>query len=169
MQALIQIAYFVTDIRASALTMVENFGAGPFFISSRIELESGEHRGREQKFLHSSAYGQWGEIMLELVQQDEEGPSPFRDMYAPGEEGIHHGAIFVDSVQQTITDYEQRGFPLAARAITASGKVEFAFIDTRSIMGHMLEIYQPVPVLRDFYSMVKTASIGWHGENPVRE
>ena len=168
MQSLVQIAYFVANIRTSAQEMTNNFGAGPFFVSSRIELARGEHRGQEQKFLHSSAYGQWGDIMLELVQQDEEGPSPFRDMYAPGEEGIHHGAVFVDSIVQTINDYQQRGFPLAARATTLHGNVEFAFIDTRSTLGHMLEIYEPVDRLLDFYSMVKQASVDWDGKDPVR-
>ena len=169
MPSLVQIAYFVTDIRASALSMAENFGAGPFFIASRIELASSEHQGQKRKFLHSSAYGQWGEIMLELVQQDEEGPSPFRDMYGPGEEGIHHGAQFVDSMDQAIAKYQQGGFPLTARARTLQGNVEFAFIDTRSTLGHMLEIYEPVELLLNFYKMVKNASVNWDGKDPVRE
>ena len=169
MPSLVQIAYFVTDIRTAALDMAENFGAGPFFISSRIELSRCEHRGQKQNFVHSSAYGQWGEIMLELVQQDEEGPSPFRDMYGPGEEGIHHGALFVDSMNQAITEYQQGGFPLTARATTLQGNVEFAFIDTRSSLGHMLEIYEPVELLLNFYKMVKNASVNWDGKDPVRE
>jgi hypothetical protein len=168
MQPFVQIAYFVTDIRASSLSMVKNFGAGPFFISSRIKLARCEHRGQKQKFLHSSAYGQWGEIMLELVQQDEEGPSPFRDMYGPGEEGIHHGALFVDSINHSIAKYQQSGFPLATRATTLLGNVEFAFIDTRSTLGHMLEIYEPAPLLQNFYKMVKDASVNWDGKDPVR-
>ncbi|MDA1074410.1 MAG: hypothetical protein O3A63_06575 [Proteobacteria bacterium] len=77
------------------------FDAGPFFLVEKIELAWGIHRGREQKFLHTSAYGQWGSLMVELVQQDEEGPSPFRDVYAPGEEGIHHMAMMVDSLELT--------------------------------------------------------------------
>jgi hypothetical protein len=169
MPSLVQIAYFVTDIRSSALDMAEKFGAGPFFISSRIELARCEHRGKKQKFVHSSAYGQWGEIMLELVQQDEEGPSPFRDMYGPGKEGIHHGAMFVDSVSRAIARYQQAGLQVATRATTLHGDVEFAFIDTRSSLGHMLEIYEPVEVLRNFYSMIKAASVDWDGQDPVRE
>jgi hypothetical protein len=169
MPSLVQIAYFVTDIRSSALDMAKNFGAGPFYISSRIELARCEHRGQKQNFVHSSAYGQWGEIMLELVQQDEEGPSPFRDMYGPGEEGIHHGAMFVDSVNSSIARYQHAGFPLATRATTLLGNVEFAFIDTRSSLGHMLEIYEPVEILQSFYKLIKASSVDWDGKDPVRE
>ena len=107
--------------------------------------------------------------MLELVQQDDHGPSPFRDMYAPGQEGIHHCAMFVDSLEQTIQDYQARGVPLAARAMTAQAGIEFAFLDTRPTLGHMLELYEPVELLQDFYRMVKDASLDWNGTNLVRE
>ena len=124
----VQTAYFVEDVRAAAKKMADTVGAGPFFVIDRIELEWGEHRGRPCQFVHSSAYGQWGEMMMELVQQDVEGDSPFRDMYQAGEEGIHHVACFVSSIDNSVADFERKGFPLAARAKALIG-AEFAFID----------------------------------------
>ena len=76
-EPVVQIAYFADDAAAAARNMVERVGAGPFFLVERIQLAWGEHRGKPHKFLHSSAYGQWGDVMVEFVQQDEEGPSPF--------------------------------------------------------------------------------------------
>ena len=119
---IVQVAYFVSDVRAAARQMHRRFGAGPFFVADRIDLAWGSHRGEPREFLHSSAYGQWGNLMLELVQQDEEGPSPFRDLFAPGEEGLHHVAQIVDSLEDSyrfcVTDdgpgipekYQQRIF-----------------------------------------------------------
>jgi hypothetical protein len=101
---IVQIAYFVNDARKSAKKMSKQFGAGPFFFIPRIELAWGKLRGEDCNFLHSSAFGQWGDVMVEFVQQDEEGPSPFRELYAPGEEGIHHVAMMVDSMEQTYVD-----------------------------------------------------------------
>ena len=164
----VQLAYFVNDIREAASRAAETVGAGPFFVIDRIELEWGEHRGERCEFLHSSAYGQWGELMMELVQQDEEGPSPFRDLYAPGEEGLHHIASFVSSVEETIEAYQNLGCPLAARAVTKNGGSEFAFIDTTARNGHMLEIYEPTEALSGFYAYVRKASLGWDGRDPVR-
>ena len=63
-----QVAYFVDDIRLAAASMSQTFGAGPFYVVEEIQLEWGEHRGQQCKFVHSSAYGQWGNIMMELVQ-----------------------------------------------------------------------------------------------------
>jgi glyoxalase/bleomycin resistance protein/dioxygenase superfamily protein len=142
-------------------------GAGPFYVIDNIELEWAEHRNNPCDFVHSSAYGQWGNIMMELVQQDSEGPSPFRDLYAPGEEGIHHVACFVSSVEDTLKEYKQRGYPTAAKAKAKVG-TEFAFIDTSEILGHMMEIYVYDDALAGFYSLVKEASVGWDGDEILR-
>ncbi|MBO6555556.1 MAG: VOC family protein [Pseudomonadales bacterium] len=163
----VQIAYFVNDSQASALEMVKRFGAGPFFFVPRIELSAGEVQGKPQKFLHSSAYGQWGNVMMELVQQDEEGPSPFRMMYAPGEEGIHHTAMMVDSMEETYAECEGLGLSIASKAFSLTG-TEFAFIDTVQQMGHMIEIYEKDERLLGFYEMIRSASVGWDGSDPVR-
>lgn len=167
MRPIVQVAYFVTDAREAAERMAHTFGAGPFYVIDRIELAWGEHRGSPQDFLHSSAYGQWGDVMMELVQQDREGPSPFRDMYAAGEEGIHHVATMVDSLPETYTHYAERGFELAARAETKTG-TEFAFVDTVAALGHMVEVYERSEALLGFYRFVREASTGWDGEDPVR-
>jgi catechol 2,3-dioxygenase-like lactoylglutathione lyase family enzyme len=163
----VQIAYFVNDIVDAAGRMSELFGAGPFHVIERIELAWGIHHGQPCPFVHSSAYGQWGELMLELVQQDEAGPSPFRDMYDVGEEGLHHVAHFVDDLDQALERAKNAGWPLAARAMTRSG-VEFAFVDASPSLGHMLELYEPRDELRDFYRHVRQTAADWDGTDPVR-
>lgn len=164
----VQLAYFVTDIRKAARQAAKTWGAGPFFVLDRIELDACTHRGVERSFVHSSAYGQWGTIMIELVQQDEEGPSPFRDLYAPGEEGLHHVASFIDDMTTTIDAYREAGIELATRAVTRGGATEFAFLDTTKRHGHMLEIYERSESLARFYEFVRAAASGWDGRDPVR-
>lgn len=162
----VQLAYFVNDVRASALKMTKTLGAGPFFVLDKIQLSRCDLRGKPGDFVHTSAYGQWGDVMMELVQQDSEGPSPFRDMYAPGEEGIHHVACFVDSMQSSIDEYALAGFALASRAETMGS--EFAFIDTSATLGHMIEIYIGDERLRGFYDFVRDAARNWDGSDPIR-
>ena len=163
----VQIAYFVSDIRASARRFSERFGAGPFFLIDCIELESATHRGRPCSFVHSSAYGQWGEVMVELVQQDDDGPSPFRDLYQPGQEGLHHLAFFVPDLERAIDDHERLGMPLATRARTRTG-VAFAFVDATATQGHLLELYEPGEALQGFYRLVREAAASWDGREPLR-
>ena len=164
----VQVAYFVSDITKAAETMHQTFGAGPFYILRNIELSRGTHRGEDCPFVHSSAYGQWGEVMMELVQQESDGASPFRDLYAPGESGLHHLATIVPNQQQAYAEYRAAGFEVATIAVT-SGGTEFAFIDAIEQLGHFIEVYEESDGLRAFYDMVRTASIGWPGNDLIRE
>lgn len=153
-----QIAYFVNDVVKAVPVMHQTFGAGPFLVSNEIQLAWAEIRGTAGDFVHTSAYGQWGDVMMELVQQDSEGPSPFRDMYQPGQQGIHHVAVMVDSMEDAYNHYASRGFDIAAKAQTTTG-VEFAFVDTVGKLGHMTEIYEKSEQLTAFYEYIRKASM----------
>jgi hypothetical protein len=166
---IVQVAYFVPDAEQAALEMTRSASqrAGPFFFVRNIELAWGERRGSPCTFVHSSAFGQCGGIMLEFVQQEDEGPSPFRDLYPSGGQGIHHVATIVESLDAAISHYESIGCGLAARACTKTG-TEFAFIDTVDRLGHMVEVYEASPALTGFYQMVEAAAADWDGSDPIR-
>ncbi len=168
-EPIVQIAYFVNNSEQAAAWACKAYGAGPFFLVERIELAWAEHRGERQAqpFLHTSAYGQWGNVMMELVQQDVEGPSPFRDLFAPGEQGLHHTAMMVESLEGTYQAAAELGLEVAARAQTLNGR-EFAFIDTVAQQGHLLEVYERSEQLLGFYQFVADAARGWDGKEPVR-
>jgi hypothetical protein len=166
---IVQIAYHVTDIHQAALKMVDTLGAGPFFISENILLSAATHRGEATDFIHSSAYGQWGAVMVELVkQEDDEIKTPFRDMYQKDQEGLHHTAIIVDHFDDTVAHFQKQGLELATRCFTKSGNVEFGFIDATATMGHMIEIYEGSDPLLGFYQLVRSAAVDWDGSDPLR-
>ncbi len=164
---IVQIAYHVPDIEAAARQFSELFGWGPFFIFRKIPLAHSSYRGKPMPFDHSSAYGQAGEIMVELIQQNNDAPSAVRDMYAPDEFGVHHAARFADDLDGEVARYEAEGYPVALRAGTETG-VEFVMLDTRPLLGHMLELYPPSAALTSFYAMVRQAALEWDGRDPVR-
>ena len=165
----IQIAYHVTDIRRAALKMVDTFGAGPFFLNENITLTWAEHRGEPADFVHSSAFGWWGEVMVEMLQQEDDSTNtPYRDMYAADEEGLHHTAIMVADMEEAIEYFERRNMPLATQCGLRSHAIDFAFIDARKTLGHMIEIYPESEGLLSFYKKVREASLGWSGDDPIR-
>ncbi|MDE2597346.1 MAG: VOC family protein [Sphingomonadales bacterium] len=159
-----QVAYFCEDIRAAATAHHRRFGSGPYFVADNIPLAASIHRGEVRPFDHSSAYGQWGEVMIEFVQQNNPGPSAMRDMYPEGSGrwGLHHVALFVDDVDAAAAQLAAEGFPTAQRSVMADGFV-FAFADTVSAYGHMTELYSPLPALTGFYAMVSEAARSFRG------
>ena len=157
-----QLAYFVEDVFAAAEYWAHTFGAGPFLVMEHIPLENVIYRGEPGALDHSSAYGQYGALMLELVQQNDVDPSAFRDMYAPGEFGIHHTARFAHDLDADIALYTKHGQETAMRA--SAGEMDFAFIDTRDTLGHMTELYQDCDLIRGFYQMIADAAQKRDGE-----
>ncbi len=165
-----QLAYKVNDLEVVAAAHHRQFGSGPFFVLRHVALASSQHRGMEQPFDHSSAYGQWGSVMVELVVQHNPDPSALHDMFphGSGKEGLHHAALFVDDLQAEIARFASEGAPLAQLSVTQTGTA-FAFVDTRASLGHMLELYKPTPQLTGFYDFVAEAAQGWDGTDLLRE
>ena len=165
-----QLAYKVNDLEAAALAHHRAFGSGPFFVLRHVALQSSQHRGVERPFDHSSAYGQWGSVMVELVVQHNPDPSALHDMFPhqSGGEGLHHAALFVDDLEAEIARFAADGAPLAQLSVTQTGTA-FAFVDARSRLGHMLELYEPTAQLTGFYDFVAGAAKGWDGRDLIRE
>ena len=72
-----QIAFFVPDAGAAAKAHHAAHGSGPFLLAENIPLARATYRGQPAHLDHSSAYGQWGDVMVEFVQQNNPGPRSF--------------------------------------------------------------------------------------------
>ncbi|MBT7951795.1 MAG: hypothetical protein HN764_09240 [Gammaproteobacteria bacterium] len=168
LQNIVQIAYYVNDVEAAAQKAHATFGTGPFFIYKNIELLDVSYRGQKSELDHSSAYAQAGPLMIEFTQQNNNAPSAFTDMYPNHEEGFHHVAIFVDNVSEEMSSLNNEGYETVTHYFTRDGNVEVAFIDTRAVLGHMVELYKPVDALTRFYSAVAKSADNWDGKELFR-
>jgi len=163
----VQVAYAVPGAFEAARWWAAELGAGPFFVRSHIALREVVYRGRPAEFDHTSAYGQWGNLMVELVQDHGTGPSVVRERYAPDESGLHHLAFIVPDLDEATARFASLGMELAMSASTSATR--FHFVDAVATMGHMIELYQRTDRVEGFYSMVRDAAEGWRGDDPVRE
>ena len=162
----VQIAYAVSDIFRGVDKWIKDFGAGPFFIAEHIPLKNVIYRGHPSELDITVAYGQWGEIMVELVQDNGDGPSIIRDLYPPQKSGLHHLAYFVNDMDLVSAKLVEEGYVLAMSG--QAGENRFQFFDAISEMGHFIEIYEPIESLKYLYERVRSASINWDGSDPLR-
>ena len=163
---IVQIAYAVEDVREAARSFAERMGAGPFFVRHHDLPRHVDHRGEPAGFDHSSAYGQWGDVQVELVQIHDAEPASLADIVQRST-GIHHVATFVASIDDEQRRLTALGWPAVMTAETASG-MRYAFHDARAELGHLVEIYEPSRCVLALYAQVAAASSGWQGEDPVR-
>lgn len=162
----VQIAYQTDDVTNAALAHSAQFGSGPFFVYEHINLSAVTHKGRPALLDHSSAYGQWGNVMVELVTFHEAWPASLSDQLAVGGKGLHHVACFVEDLAWDLEAMLGAGDELVVEAVTSSG-LRFAFVSGGD-RGHLVELYEPSPRLSSLYALVRSAAHGWDGSEPVR-
>ncbi len=163
----VQIAYHVPDPERAAVDFSRRFGWGPFFYFEHIPLARCCYRGSPATFDHSSAYGQAGELMVELITQHDDAPSVLRDLYARDTVGVHHVAHFVPSLPAAMEDARRAEIDIALDACTSTG-TQFVMLDLTLELGHMIEIYEGRGDLIKFYRYVQRAADGWDGSDPLR-
>ena len=133
----------------------------PFLADDTIDAE------RLRAFV-DAAYVQAGDVQVELVTQHDDTPSAFRDMFARDGQGLHHVAVMPDDYDALVAAYRDAGYPVATELRTAAGRGA-AYVDTRPLLGHMLEIYRVSDSLLALYSQVAEAAAHWDGRQLVVE
>ena len=157
----VQLAYAVDDVVEAARRWSAR-GVGPFFVIEHIAVPTARVNGTPSTFDHSSAYGQWGSVMVELICQHDDGAGRI-----VGTSGLHHVAGFVSDFASAASYLVAAGFPEVLYAETGAG-MPFGFFDARAELGHLIEIYERTERLAGFYAMVRDAAVGWDGSDPIR-
>jgi hypothetical protein len=114
------------------------------------------------------AFGQSGPVQIQLISQDDPGPSIYRDMFAPGEGGFHHVCALVPLADwdAQLERFTQAGYECASTLTTT---VPAAYFDCRADLGHFVELYGSTERTEGLFAMVRQTHEGWDGiTDPVR-
>jgi hypothetical protein len=160
------VGYVVDDLRAGAEGFAAEFGAGPFFAMEHIVFEEVTYRDEAAVYDHSSAFGQWGPILVELTQVHEARPAGLREaLVAPGA-GVGHVAWLADSLVDETARLRSLG--LTPFHAGRTGPASAVWFDGGPLLGHPVEVLQRRDELVGFYAMVRDASLEWDGTDPLR-
>lgn len=165
-----QIAWVVDDLDKAVRQWQETAGIGPFFVGEHIGgiITNAQHRGTPVDIDMSCAVAQAGPVQIELIKQHGDGPSPYRDVFADGEQGIHHVCSFVDDVEVEIRRYQGLGFDIAMTG-SIVGETPVVYVDTRPMIGVMTELMGRSGPVSTMYGAIADAADGWDGTDPVRD
>lgn len=165
-----QVAWVVDDLDAAVEHWRAATGAGPFFVGRHIGamVTDIEYRGAPADIDMSAAVAQAGSVVIELIQQHGSAPSPYREVFAEGEGGLHHMQAFVDDVEVATRAYRDLGFDVVMTGRLA-GVSPVAYVDTRSTIGCMTELMEHRGPATPMYDAIAAATAGWDGSDPVRD
>lgn len=149
-RVLFQEAYFVNSVDEAAEKWARDFGAGPFFMVRNQGTEEFTYRGTDIEAEVNYGFGYLGEMMIQFIDQDNDTPSIYRDMYARGEEGFHHMGYIVSDYGAERQRLLDAGYDLATELRVDD--VNAAYFDTRELNGAFTEIHgDPMHMLGLFW------------------
>ncbi|MEX2525805.1 MAG: VOC family protein [Gammaproteobacteria bacterium] len=163
---IIQSGFVVDDWESAARHWSEVMGVGPFFVIRKIDFKECYYRGEpiEPDLTVAIAYS--GSHQIELSQQNDDGPSIYRDFLAHNAPGLQHVGSVVDDLDKVIEDNNFRD-QVIQHGETTTG-MRFAYVETGHHNGTMIELLQSTPQLLKAFDYMYQASVDWDGSDPIR-
>jgi hypothetical protein len=165
--AVMQTAFVVDDIEREMAYFSRVLGVGPFFYLPRFPAIDARYRGKSIEVDFSVALAFKGSMCFELVRQNDDTPSPFREVVEARGFGIHHVAVSTRSFDADLKLFERDGQELIATAATAMGG-RAAYVAPKSSAVPQLELIEMSPPVEQFFGMMYAAAQNWDGKDPVR-
>jgi methylmalonyl-CoA/ethylmalonyl-CoA epimerase len=168
---IMQLAFVPTDFEAAIGYWTKVMGVGPFFLWEHIEVDELTYRGEVVSVDFSVALAQWDEIQIELIHQNDAGPSIYRDWNS---DALHHIQLAVDDYDEALSACTRAGFPvaMAGQGLVGSKDLRFAYCDLGRFgpAGFIEFAYRPPGAGGALERMqrMKDAARSWDGTDPVR-
>jgi hypothetical protein len=160
-----QIAFVPDDFDAALRHWTEVMGVGPFFLMENVRLDGLRYRGSPSDCVFTIALAYWGELQVELIRQDNDAPSIYRDLSNGG--AMHHVCILTDDMVRARTITEEAGCETIVEAkVGADGAV--IYVDSKGHPGGLVEVLQPATGSDGLFAMIRNAAKDWDGSDPVR-
>lgn len=160
------VGYVVEDLPAAAERFARQYGAGPFHALEHIVFDEVTYRGEPALYDHSSAFGWWGPIMVELTQVHDGQPAGLIEALVKPGDGLGHVGWLADSLEDEVARLEATG--LVCFHTGRIGPVSAVWFDGGPLLGHPIEVLQRRDELLGFYDMLRRAHDGWDGQDPYR-
>lgn len=141
-----QLGFVVPDLDAALRHWTEVLGIGPFIVfdegTGRPPAASLYH-GKPQVIELRLAFAYMGEVQIELIEQVNDAPSPYRDFLAQGRAGLQHLGYVVPDFAAGHAGLVAAGYRPALEIPIAGQSHAITYFDAPDLMGIMIEIVPP--------------------------
>ena len=162
-----QLGYVVRDIEAAMAFWSRTLGVGPWYYNPRVPIENYRYRGEAHEPHNSVALANSGFVQVELIQCRNDVPSMYRDFLQAGHTGLQHVAYWTQNYDEDLERARRSGME-----VVMSGEVgrngRFCYFDTEFHPGAVVELSEVAGPKGEMFRMIREASQGWDGKDPVR-
>jgi hypothetical protein len=162
-----QLGFVVPDIEEAMRHWSDVMGVGPFFYNPQVPIEDYTYDGTRYTPHNSVALANSGYIQIELIQCRNDVPSMYKNFTDAGHWGLQHTAYWTQEYDRDLARMLAEGF-----RVKMSGKVgeagRFAYFDRDTHPGTVIELSEVKGPKGRMFDLIREASEGWAGEDPVR-
>jgi hypothetical protein len=160
-----QAGYVVHDIHKEMRHWSETLGIGPWFYADRVPVRNFMYRGQPSPIEVSVALANSGPLQIELIQQRNDAPSMYKAFLDAGHTGLQHLAYWTENFDEDVRRLAEQGL-----TVGMSGEVgergRYVYYETHP--GTVIELSEIAGPKGRLFRMIREASIGWDGRDPVR-
>ena len=165
--SILELCHVTRDLDAALRHWTRDLGAGPFFVFEVPVLPGQMYYGAPTAVAMRVGFGFSGGVLIELLQQTNDGASPFRDFLDERGEGLHHVMPRGD-FDTGFARLSEAGHRVAYSGTMPSGE-RFCLFDTRAANGAYVELMELSPAKLGSLARMEQAHLRWDGvTDPVR-
>lgn len=160
-----QNAWVVDNLESAIDQWATTLGVGPFFVTEyQYMFQEVLYRGQPGILNMRVALAQNDPIQIELIEPLS-SPSAYRDSVSSGT-GFHHMCAWSNDVSADVAYLAELGYPAANTAKIRD--IEIAYVDTRPLLGCMLEFVTINSATQARFAEIAAAGKNWDGTDPIR-
>jgi len=160
-----QIGYIVRDFD-QALTNWVQLGVGPWYVLRGI-TQTGRYRGEPCTVTLTLAFANSGDLQIEVIHQDDDTLSIYREFTDSGGDGFHQLAFWADDYDAALTAGRDAGWPVVWSSEDAAS-VRFAYFEPPAGPATIIELMEINPATAGMADLVRSAAVDWDGSDPIR-
>ena len=161
-----QNAYVVHDLEDSIRQWL-SIGIGPWTVLPSFAQTDSCFRGQDTAPVVSIAFANSGELQIELIHQEDQSPSIYKEFTDGGTTGFHHIAFWSEDFDATMARAQSAGWPVVHSG-SGGGMAKFAYLDPGGFTSTVVEVMELNTVTRWMTDLVRDSATDWDGTDPVR-
>jgi hypothetical protein len=164
----IQHAFVVREMDAALAYWIEVMGVGPFYQINNATYKAALYRDTPATPGYSVALAYWDDNQIELVTPTSDDPSIYNEFLEDGHDGLlHHMCVTVKDMNEFRSNIDTTKFDtLAELTLEPAGHV--LYLRGAGQRWPLIEVGEFPPAIYELFDMVKSASEGWDGKDPIR-
>jgi hypothetical protein len=164
---IIQMAYVVADLRAAIEHWTTTLRVGPWFVLEHFTGQDPVYRGQRSGADVSLAMSFAGHMNIELIQENNDAPSVYREQIERRGYGFHHWGRATWNFDASVAQYERAGYALAfCAAVPSGGRV--GYMDTTGVLPGYTELIELGGAFEEVFGRFYRATQDWDGKDPIR-